>query len=76
MKFTSIVMQEIRQQVADHGEWALKWDITMNLSTRTPEGAGMFPKDISILLTHNKAMELWETLHLPSGREYKLITQI
>ena len=28
-------MQEIRQQVADHGEGAPKWNFTMNLSLNT-----------------------------------------
>lgn len=60
MKFTSVAVQEVRQEVADQAEWALKWDITRNLSIsrKLTEGAGMIPKDNSILLMHDKALEL------------------
>ena len=53
-------MQEVRQQVADHGNMALKWDITMNLSIsrKMTEGARKILQDNRLLLMRDKALEL------------------
>ena len=51
VKFTSIAMQEVKQQATDHGECTSNWDITMNLSInrKITEGDRKIQKDYGIL---------------------------
>ena len=67
------------QTVTDQGEWAPKCDATVNLSisTKTKEAARKFKKDNSILLMHEKALELWERrLVSPQARGCNVIMLI